>query len=224
MEATRHAISLVLGWLMMIAIIGIGVLMFAGTHLQAVEEALERRFARSFWTGLLGQLAIAPVLLLLIVGLTLTVLGILLIPFAVVAYTLLIAGLLTLGFLAVARRTGGALFRTGSMNSDAERRARLRSLMIGILIYVGLWLLAAVFTSSPIIGGALRGLAVVVTWAALTVGLGATMLTRAGTRTSEHRTVSPAGVDELAWSTPTPVTGVAAARRPTPAGRVKERM
>lgn len=223
MEATQRAVSLALGWLMMLAIIGIGVLMFAGTHLQAVEEALERRFARSFWTGLLGQLALAPVLFLLLVGLALTLIGILLIPFAVVAYTLLVAGLLTLGFLAVARRTGGALLRTGARGPDAERRARLRSLMVGILIYAGLWLLAGAFAWSPIIGGALRGLAVVVTWAALTVGLGAVLMTRAGTRASPRKSVSDSELEELAWTTPTPVSGVAAARRPTPVRATEHR-
>ncbi|HUF28226.1 MAG TPA: polymer-forming cytoskeletal protein [Gemmatimonadaceae bacterium] len=216
MEATRRALGLAAGWLLMLAIIGIGVLMFAGSHLQAVEEELERRFSRAFWVGLVGQLAIAPVLLLLIVGLALTVIGILLIPFAIVAYALLLAGLLTLGFLAVARRTGEAILRPSTDGLRAERRARLRTLMMGLVFYVGLWLLAAAFTWSPMAGGALRGLAAVVTWVALTAGLGATLLTRAGTRVARLDSTPIATTDEIAWSTPTPVTGVAAARRPTP--------
>lgn len=221
-EATQHAIALTLGWLTMIAIIGIGVLMFAGSHLQAVEEALEQRFSRSFWVGVLGQLAIAPVLLLVIIALAVTVIGILLIPFAVVAYTLLVAGLLTLGFLAAANRTGAALVRSDAHGARAERRARLRALMIGIALYLGLWLLAAAFTWSPIVGGILRGIAAVVTWVALTLGLGATILTRAGTRARAQRLATGQTAEELAWSTPTPVSGVAAARRPTPVARAKD--
>ncbi|OYV65270.1 MAG: hypothetical protein B7Z72_12395, partial [Gemmatimonadetes bacterium 21-71-4] len=64
----------------------------------------------------------------------------------------------------------------------------------------------------------LRAVAVAVTWVALTAGLGATVLTRAGTQ-HEHPDVTPTprGPSEpLAWQTPTPVAGVAAARRPVP--------
>ena len=221
-EATQHAIALTLGWLTMIAIIGIGVLMFAGSHLQAVEEALAQRFSKSFWVGVLGQLAIAPVLLLVIIALAVTVIGILLIPFAVVAYALLVAGLLMLGFLAAANRTGAALVRSDARGAQAERRARLRALMLGIVLYLGLWLLAAAFTWSPIAGGILRAIAAVVSWVALTLGLGATILTRAGTRARAQRLAPGPTSEELAWSTPTPVSGVAAARRPTPVARAKD--
>lgn len=220
-EATKDAVALALGWLTMLVIIGIGVLMFAGTHLHAVEEALEQRFSRSFWAGVLGQLAIAPALVIVIVALALTVIGILLIPFAVVAYALLVAGLLTLGFLAAARRTGAAVMRSDARGPAEERRARLRAMLVGVLLYVGLWVLAAAFTWSPIIGGILRGLAAIVTWVVLTLGLGATILTRAGTRTHTRR-ITPPVPEELAWTTPTPVTGVAAARRPTPVARARE--
>ena len=220
--AVQHALALTLGWLTMLAIIGIGVLMFAGSHLRSVEEALAQRFARSFWVGLLGQLAIAPVLLLVIIALAVTVIGILLIPFAVVAYVLLVAGLLTLGFLAAANRTGAALVRASSADAHAERRARLRALMLGIVLYFTLWLLAAAFAWSPIIGGILRAIAAVVTWVALTLGLGATILTRAGTRARAQRIATGQPAEELSWSTPTPVSGVAAARRPTPVARSKD--
>ena len=221
-QAVQHAIALTLGWLTMIAIIGIGVLMFAGSHLRSVEEALAQRFSRSFWVGIIGQLAIAPVLLLVIIALAVTVIGILLIPFAVVAYALLVAGLLTLGFLAAANRTGAALVRTTAADAGAERRARLRALMIGIVLYFALWLLAAAFSWSPIIGGILRAIAAVVTWVALTLGLGATILTRAGTRARAQRIATGQPAEELSWSTPTPVSGVAAARRPTPVARSKD--
>ena len=49
---------------------------------------------------------------------------------------------------------------------------------------------------------------------ALTFGLGATMLTRAGTQREGDRGRRPQVVNDMSWQTPTPVTGVAAARRP----------
>jgi hypothetical protein len=56
-------------------------------------------------------------------------------------------------------------------------------------------------------------------WVALTFGLGATILTRAGT-VREGETTKPArSMDDLSWQTPTPVTGVVAARRPVVAAK-----
>src|SRR6185295_899474 len=105
-RSTRDALALSSSWLVILVLMGIGVLVFAGDYLDGVVESLEGRFGRSFWAGIAAQLALAPVLALLIVALAVTILGILLIPFAIVAFVLAVAGLLTLGFLAIARITG----------------------------------------------------------------------------------------------------------------------
>ena len=54
--------------------------------------------------------------------------------------------------------------------------------------------------------------AIAASWAALTLGLGAAILSRAGT----HRRVASGSrpIELAAWQTPTPVAGVVAARRP----------
>ena len=49
---------------------------------------------------------------------------------------------------------------------------------------------------------------------ALTFGLGATILTRAGTRQKGEAAAAARQSDEYAWQTPTPVSGDVAARRP----------
>lgn len=212
---TWSAVKLVIGWFAILLAMGIGVLLFAEKNLDGVVVALERQFARSFWMGVVTQVAAIPVLLLLLVGLAVSVIGILLIPFAAVAYVMALAGVLTLGFLAVSRFTGRA-FVSGAGDS---RRVNLRSLALGLVIYLGFWLLAAVFVSSPVAGSVLHAVALAGTWVAVTFGLGATVLTRAGTRREgDHARRAPA-VDDLSWQTPTPVTGVAAARRPVSAGR-----
>ena len=216
--ATRHALGLAFGWLAVIAVIGIGVLIFGSEYLEGTSAALERRFSRSFWMGVAGQLALLPLLLVLIIGLTITILGILLIPFAVVAYMLAIAGVLTLGFLAVARVTGSLIAKPPA--SGAARAALLRSLAVGIVVYLGFWIAAAAFAWQPVVHAALTGIAFVITWVAVTAGLGAAIISRAGTRPVAEADAAPAPVEELAWQTPTPIGGVAAARRPTP--RVKE--
>jgi hypothetical protein len=206
---TWEAIKLVLGWFAVLSAIGIGVLLFAEKNLDGVVVMLERQFSRSFWTGVLAQLAAVPALLLLCIGLAITLLGILLIPFAVVASVIALAGLLTLGFLAAARFTGRAFASRGS-----SRAVSLRSLLIGLVIYIGLWMLAATFASNAVIGSILRAVALAGSWVALTLGLGATILSRAGTRRDARLASAAAPVTDMSWQTPTPVTGVVAARRP----------
>lgn len=216
---TWGALRMVLAWFALLCVIGIGVLLFAERNLDGVVLALERRFSQSFWTGVLAQLAAIPVLLLSVVALAVTLIGILLIPFAVVAYIIAISGLLMLGFLAVARFTGRAFSGSAPLPG---RRMNLRALLIGIGLYVGLWLLAAMFVWNPMIGAVLRGVALAGSWVALTLGLGATLITRAGTRRDGdtlRQATAPAG--DMSWSTPTPVTGVVAARCPLAAARDK---
>ena len=208
---TWGAIKLVIGWFAILVAMGIGVLLFAERNLDGVVVRLEQHFARSFWTGVLTQVAAIPVLLLLLVGLAISIIGILLVPFAVFAFVIALAGLMTLGFLAVARFTGRAFFRS---HAGDARMVKLRSLLLGLTLYLGLWLLAAVFISSPVIGSVLRAVALAGSWVALTFGLGATMLSRAGTQRDGSARRTPKIVDDLSWQTPTPVTGVAAARRP----------
>lgn len=189
-------------------IIALGVLLFAGRNLDEVVATIEQRFARAFWLGVVGQVCLLPALALLIVALALSLIGILLIPFAIVAYAIACAGLLTLGFLAVARLVGGAVWH-GSTGGGQSRA--LLALAIGIAMFFAVWMAAALFAWSPIAVGVLRAAALAATWAAITVGLGASLQSRAGT----HRRVAsaPRAVELAAWQTPTPVAGVVAARR-----------
>ncbi|MDE3128688.1 MAG: hypothetical protein KGL38_11820 [Gemmatimonadota bacterium] len=214
---TWGAMKLVLGWFLVLAIIAIGVLMFAEHNLNGVVAVLERHLARAFWVGLLAELGLVPILLLLVVALAITVIGVLLIPFAIVAYVIAVAGLLALGFLAVARFTG-----SGFLHPDPTAKPRsvtLRSLFTGLAAYLGVWFVVAALTWVPAAQPVLRAIALAVTWVAVTAGLGATVLSRAGTQHERAPTAGRGGggggaSEALAWQTPTPVAGVAAARRP----------
>jgi hypothetical protein len=220
--ATRHALALSASWLVILVLIGIGVLVFAGSYLDGVTESLEGRFGRSFWAGIATQLALAPVLALLVVALAITVIGLLLIPFAIVAFVLAVAGLITLGFLAVARITGESV-SPGAARRYHARGAALRALVVGVTLYMGLWVVASAFAWAPIVETILRGIAVAITWVAATAGLGAAVLSRGGTRRPADPIGPLAPVNDLPWQTPTPVSGVVAARRPTPSSTTRER-
>ena len=207
-QHTMDSVRVVSGSFGILLIIAVGVLLFAGPNLEEVTAALQGRFARAFWYGVLGQLFVLPGLLVLIIALTLTLIGILLIPFAVVAYAIAVAGLVTLGFLAVAQLVGSAVWRGG----DASARARaVGVLFAGVTAFFALWMVGAAMAWAPLAASVVRAAALAATWAAVTLGLGAAILSRAGT----HRRVAAGTrpVELAAWQTPTPVAGVVAARR-----------
>jgi hypothetical protein len=213
-ERTIAATKVVAGSFGVLLVVAIGVLLFAGPNLHEVVETVELRFARAFWVGLAGQLLILPGLVVLCIALALTLIGILLIPFAIVAYAVAIAGLVTLGFFAVAQLIGGAAWR----GRDSSERARaFGTLVVGIAIFFALWLLASLLVWAPMAATVIRAAAVAASWAAVTLGLGAAILSRAGT----HRRLASGSrpVELAAWQTPTPVTGVVAARRPVAAAK-----
>lgn len=209
-QRTMDAAKLVCGTFAMVLVIALGVLLFAGPNLDEVAATIESQFVKAFWYGVVGQLVALPGLLVVIVALALSIIGILLIPFGIVAYAIAAAGLATLGFLAVTRLIGGAVWR----DATASARSRtLGALAAGIAIFFVLWMVAALFTWAPLAATVVRAAALAATWAALTLGLGAAILSRAGT----HRRIAGATagrpVELAAWQTPTPVAGVVAARR-----------
>ena len=214
-NAMMHELALVGGWLAVLLIVGIGVLVFVSTNLDAVSETLERNFGKALLAGVAAQLALFPMLAILLVGLALTLIGILLIPFAVVAYVLAAAGLVTLGYLAIANITGGSLIHASSDGERARRLSALQGVLIGLVVLMSPWFVAAALSWSPMALLVSRTVAIVVTWVACSAGLGAALISRGGVRRLPapvaRRAMASAG-----WQTPTPVAGVTAARRPTP--------
>lgn len=214
--STWESVKLVIGWFALLMIIGLGVMVFADTNLDGVVVVLERGFARSFWVGIAGQVALLPGLFALVVALACTVVGVLLIPFGIVVYIIAAAGLITLGFLAVARLAGGAI--TSEHGATSPRGVNLRALVSGLAIFLGVWMVAALFAWSPVAGAILRAIAIALTWVAATLGLGAALISRAGTKKAA-KPGQRASTDEFAWQTPTPVSGVAASRRAVSSSR-----
>ena len=215
-QRTVESVANVAGTFGILLIIAVGVLLFAGANLDEVVVTIQGRFAHAFWYGVLGQVFVLPGLLVVIVALVLTVIGILLVPFAVVAYAIAVAGLVTLGFLAVARLIGGALWPGGG--TSARGRA-LGALFIGVAMFFALWMTGSLLAWAPLAATVIRAAALAATWAAVTLGLGAALLSRAGT----HRRVAGTAraVELAAWQTPTPVAGVVAARRTATAGEIR---
>jgi hypothetical protein len=191
--------------------VGLGVIVFSGAQLEAVVQALENRFSTAFFVGVAAQVGAVPLLALLCLALALTVVGILLIPFAVVAYILGVAGLITLGALAAASVAGHAVIREGR---NVRVRA-MRSMVTGTVLLMLPWLASALLVNSQWGGMLARMVAVAITWVAASAGLGAALMARGGVR-HVHVHVGRAAASPAGWQTPTPIGGIVAARRPTP--------
>ncbi len=194
-------ITLLVGWV---------VLTTAESSVTAVARAAARDISGSFWVGLLWQLLAAPLLLVLVLACAITIIGILAIPVAVLAWALAYTGAFTLGLLAVAIVAGRAIAGKGSATNP--RAVALRSLTVGLIALSVVWFGAALIANLPVVGLLARLVAVAFTWAAATVGLGAVVKSRGGVMKLRFEATTETSIPT--WQTPTPVQGVAAARRP----------
>ncbi|MCO4099707.1 hypothetical protein [Gemmatimonas sp.] len=217
-------------------IIGIVVLMTAEEALLAVAKSAARDVSGSFWAGVLAQLLAVPALVILLIACAVTIIGILAIPIAALAWALALAGAVTLGVLAVSMVIGRAIAGRGA--GSTERSAALRGLTVGLLVLSLVWFGAALASGTPLVGAIARLAAVAFTWAVATVGLGAVVKSRIGVSRISMQfgrfggakmggfpgnwaASSSTGVNEVqvpvSWQTPTPIQGVVAAPRPTDA-------
>ncbi|MGH7579245.1 MAG: hypothetical protein ACREM9_03675 [Gemmatimonadales bacterium] len=205
----------VFGVFLTLAALGFGLVVFGRPNLEVVSDTVSHSFGRAFVTGLLGQILVIPTFGMVVVGLVLSVAGILLLPFAVAVYGLLVVVAALGGFLAVAHAMGETYIRRrmamgvviGSANS-------YRYLVVGLGALAALWLAWSVFGWVPVAGNLIRGAAFLVTWLLATAGFGAALLSRAGIRENfAGRLIPPEALtDEYLWATPQ--FGVPAARRP----------
>ena len=202
--------------------VGLGTVTFAAPHLEGVVRTVEHNFGRSFWLGVAGQLALLPVLGLLVGSLALSVVGAVAIPVVVLVVLVAAAGVASLGFLATAQLTGGAFVSAHARLTRPAGSVARRALVGGVLFYTGLWVIAAALTPFAVPGAVARGIAFAATWVATTAGLGATIWSRAGTRLPATVTAGESAADDYEWATPTPITGVAAARRSVDAAQYSE--
>jgi hypothetical protein len=186
-----------------LAMIGFGTVFFARRYVEVVADTASNAFGRSLVVGLLGQLLLLPTLAMLIVGLVFTIVGILLLPFAIVAFVIAACAAVLGGYLAVAHAVGETVTRRRMANGAFVRSPNAYGyLFTGLIGLLGLWAAAALFGWAGPVVLVFRAAAFVVTWLAATVGFGAVLLSRAGLReTFAGRHVGEQS-DEYLWATP----------------------
>ncbi len=214
---TLRRIAGFVGVLVTLGVLGLGLVAFGRHNLIIVSDTVSHSFGRAFITGLLGQILLLPTFGMLVVGLVLSVAGILLLPFAIVAYVLLAVVAVVGGYLAVAHALGETVTRRRlAQGSLVASPNSYRYLVTGLGATLALWAAWAVFGWVPVAGDIIRGAAILVTWLLGTAGFGAALLSRAGLRESfAGRMIPPEALtDEYLWATPQ--FGVPAIRRPGP--------
>jgi hypothetical protein len=214
-QSVLRRVAGVLGVFLTLCALGFGLVMFGRQNLEVVSDTVSHSFGRAFVTGLLGQVLLLPTFGMLVVGLILSVAGILLLPFAVAVFAMLTVIAVVGGYLAVAHAMGETYTRRrmalgvviGSPNS-------YRYLLVGLVGLASVWAAWALFGWVPIAGSIVWGAAFFVSWLLGTAGFGAALLSRAGIKGNFAGRLLPpeALTDEYLWATPQ--FGVPAGRRP----------
>ena len=214
-ESVLRRVAGVLGVFLTLSVLGFGLVMFGRQNLEVVSDTVSHSFGRAFVTGLLGQILLLPTFGMLVVGLILSVAGILLLPFAIAVFAMLVVVGVVGGYLAVAHALGETYTRRrmalgvviGSPNS-------YRYLLVGLVALASLWAAWALFGWVPVAGSIMWGAAFFISWLLGTAGFGAALLSRVGIKENFSGRLFPpeALTDEYLWATPQ--FGVPAGRRP----------
>jgi len=204
------------GVFLTLLLVGFGTVLFARVPLEVVSDTVLHSFTRALLVGLLGQVLILPTFGMPVVGLVLSVAGILLVPFAVIVFALLLIVAVLGGFLAIAHAMGESLTRRQLARGISLASANsYRYIAVGLGAVALLWLSWVLFGWVPVAGTLIMATATLVTWLLATVGFGAALLSRAGFREHFAGRLLPteALTDEYLWATPQ--FGVHAVKRPT---------
>ncbi len=160
--------------------LGIVVISIVPRNVTRVKDRVRQDFLKSALVGLAAEILILPIFVLLVV----TIIGI---PVALLVEPLLILAALILGYTGVSYFIGEKLREGTSLKSDTP----MLTLVIGILAVESVLLLAKVV---GIFGGFVFGFSWGLTfigwmiwYVAVTVGFGASILTRLGTRPKEPK-------------------------------------
>jgi hypothetical protein len=194
--------------------LGFGLVTFARPSLETVSDTVIHSLGRAFVVGVLAEILVFPTFGMLVVGLALTVVGVLLIPFAVAAYALLVLAALVLGVLGVAHAMGERHTRRRMALGLRVSPNSYRYILVGLSGLLAVWAVWLLFGWVPAAGSIIMAAALLVTWVLATVGFGASLLSRLGVRAEfAGRIVPPEALtDEYLWATPQ--FGVPAGKRP----------
>lgn len=168
--------------------IGIATIVFGGRkYIEGVADTVRHATMRSFLVGLAGAFLTLPAFVLGIIALAVSIIGIPALIAWLPGFPLAVMVALLLGYLAVAHAAGESLAERRFSGAEWFQRSNsyyflLSGLGLLLAFFIGS---AAVSMLGPWLGfvsGLLKFLAVMVTWVAFSIGFGAVLLSRGGTR------------------------------------------
>lgn len=170
--------------ILLLAVVGVGVVAFAGDNLSTVAEAARREPGRAAMVGMAGSLLLVPVWVLGTIALAVSIVGIPVMIAWLPLFPLAALAAGVLGYLAVAHNAGEWLSESGIRYTEWIRGTNPVYTVTGGLLALMLFFVAAdVLRLVPFVG-AIRGLlqfaGLVVTFVAVQIGFGAVLLTRGG--------------------------------------------
>lgn len=175
-------------------LVGLGFLgvFFGRKYLEGISDTARQSTLRSLLVGVAGSFLVLPAWILGMIALAISIVGIPLLLVWVPLFPVAVCLALVVGYLAVAHAGGEALAERRFDGGDWFKRANSYYYVV-----TGVGLLLVLYLAAHIVGMAgpwldfLRGLltffAVVVTWAAFSIGFGAVLISRAGTRPLHKR-------------------------------------
>ncbi len=183
--------------------IGFGLVLVAPRQLETVADTVRGSFWRSFLAGVLAQSLVIPVAGLFMLGLVLTVVGIVLVPFAAVAMAVVTLLAVVGGYLATARSAGEAyLRRRMALGHAVGGWLSYRYVVYGLVMLLAVWAPAFLFGWIPVAGAIVTAFAVLFTWMMVTAGFGATIISRAGVHGTFVRRFDGVMTDQYLYHTP----------------------
>ncbi|NJD10813.1 MAG: hypothetical protein FIB01_10420 [Gemmatimonadetes bacterium] len=176
--------------LMYVVLFGIGLatIVFGGRkYIEGVADTARNATMRSFLVGIAGAFLTLPAFVLGIIALAISIVGIPALLLWVPLFPLAVLAAGVLGYLAVAHASGEALAERRLYGGEWFQRGNSYYFLItGLGLLLALYLASSVVTmAGPWLGfisGLLKFFAVMTTWAAFSIGFGAVLLSRAGTR------------------------------------------
>lgn len=196
------AISTLLVYAILLGL-GFASVFFGRRYLEGVADTARHHTMRSWIVGMAGSFLALPVFILGIIALAISIVGIPLLIAWIPVFPVAVVLAAVFGYLSVAHAAGEAMAERRLEGADwLSRGNSFYYLMTGLALLLVLFLAANVVSmAGPWLGfirGTLNFVGAVLTWAAFTIGFGAVLLSRAGTRPLNGR--HPSGPDDTAAS------------------------
>ncbi len=167
--------------------IGFGVVFFGRKQLEGVADTARHATVQAGLVGLAATFLVVPAFILGAIALTISIVGIPVLIAWLPLFPVAVAVAAIFGYLGVAHAAGEALAERRFYGGELFKRANsYYYVLTGVGLLMALYIAANVVQMAgpwlAFINGLLTFLAVVLTWAAFTIGFGAVLLSRAGTR------------------------------------------